>query len=108
MNRLISLASRSPILAALVCFATIATVVARAAAADPPADSPMVKLLRSGRVPEERRGTVIKMIGQRGNVADLDYIYHGALDTHTPIAIRAKALDALAEAATTRGLKPEK
>ena len=68
----------------------------------------MVKLLKSGRVPEERQGTVIEMIGKRGSVADLDYIYQRVLDADCPPSIRAKALDALAEAASTRGLKPEK
>jgi putative heme-binding domain-containing protein len=107
MIRTISLVFRPPILAAFVCLVTITIMPARAGAADPPVDSPMVKLLKSGRVPEERQGAVIKMIGQRGNVADLEYIYRRALDTNGPISIRAKVLDALAEAATTRGLKPE-
>ena len=67
----------------------------------------MVKLLKSGRVPEERQGTIIEMIGRRGSVADLGFIYQRALDASAPPSIRAKALEALAEAAATRGLKPE-
>src|SRR5262245_29629943 len=48
---------------------------------DPPAsDSPMVKLLKSGRVPEARQGTILEMIGKRGTVGDLDYIYQQALE----------------------------
>src|SRR5262245_62019905 len=76
-------------------------------AGDPPAsDSPLVKLLKSGRVPEARQGTIIEMIGKRGTVDDLDYIYQQALAGHFSPAIRVKALDALAEAALTRDLKP--
>jgi putative heme-binding domain-containing protein len=104
MTRNIPLASRSPILAALVVLA--AAPAARAA--DPPADSPMVKLLKSGRVPEERQGTILKMLGERGTVADLDYIYQRAFDPKVSFAVRAKSLDALADAATTRNLRPEK
>src|SRR3954453_7281518 len=67
---------------------------------DPPgSDSPLVKLLRSGRVPEARQGTIIEMIGKRGNAADLEYIYQQALTGSVPPPIRVKALDALAEAA---------
>jgi putative heme-binding domain-containing protein len=108
MIRMNLLASRSAILAAILALGVTPTVPARAAADDPPADSPMVKLLKSGRVPEERQGTVIEMIGRRGTVADLDYIYQRALDVAAPPPIRARALDALAEAATTRGMNPEK
>ncbi len=99
-------------LAALLALSPSAVRSVRAAAAasaDEPAasDSPMVKLLKSGRVPEDRQGAVVEMIGKRGTVADLDYIYQHTLDGF-PEPVRVKALDALAEAATTRGLKPEK
>ncbi len=79
------------------------------AAADEPAasDSPMVRLLKSGRVPEDRQGAVVDMIGKRGTVADLDYIYGHSLDGFSA-PVRLKALDALFEAATTRALRPEK
>lgn len=75
---------------------------------EPAADSPMVKLLKSGRLPADRQGTVIEMIGRRGTAADLDYIEGRALDPSTPVQIRARALDAMAEAATTRGVVPSK
>src|SRR5438034_11258033 len=74
---------------------------------DPPAsDSPLVKLLKSGRVPEARQGTIVEMIGKRGTATDLDYIYQQALTGRFSAPIRVKALDALAEAALTRDLKP--
>jgi putative heme-binding domain-containing protein len=107
MIRTTSLAPRSPIPVALLALATAVAVPGRAATEDPPADSPMVKLLKSGRVPEARQGAVVEMIGRRGTVADLDYIYQRALGGF-PGPIRARALEALAEAATTRGLKPDK
>ncbi len=72
----------------------------------PTSDSPLAKLLASGRVPEAHQGTVIEMIGKRGTVGDLDYIYHQAMTEGLASAIRIKALDALAEAALTRDMKP--
>lgn len=87
----------------------VAWPVRAAAAVDEPAasDSPMVRLLKSGRVPEDRQGAVVEMIGKRGTVADLDYIYQRALEGFsTPV--RVKALGALFDAASTRGLRPEK
>jgi putative heme-binding domain-containing protein len=48
------------------------------------------------------------MIGRRGSVADLGFIYQRALDAGSPPSIRSKAIDALAEAAATRGLKPDR
>jgi putative heme-binding domain-containing protein len=68
--------------------------------------SPLVKLLASGRVPEQRQGAVIEMIGKRGAAGDLDYIYGQVMRGGFAPAIRVKALDALAEAALTRDLKP--
>ena len=38
-----------------------------------------MKLLRSGRLPKARLGTVIEMIGKRGTVGELDYIYQQAM-----------------------------
>ncbi len=73
---------------------------------EPTTDSPMVKLLKSGRLPADRQGTVIEMIGRRGTAADLDYIQSRALDPSAPVQTRARALDAMAEAATTRGVVP--
>ena len=75
---------------------------------DPPApDSPLVKLLKSGRVPEARQGTIVDMIGKRGSAADLAFLYEHALEPgRFPAAMRVKALEALAEAALTRELRP--
>ncbi len=74
---------------------------------EPAPESPMVKLLKGGRVPEERQGTVIEMIGKRGAAADLGFLLERALDPKgfSPVN-RLKALDALCEAALTRNLRP--
>ncbi len=70
-------------------------------------DGPLVKLLKSGRVPEARQGAVVEMIGKRGTVDDLTYLYEQALlPTGFSAAVKAKALFALAEAAENRRLRP--
>lgn len=88
----------------------VAALATPARADDPPqsqAESPLVKLLKSGRVPEERQGTIVEMIGQRGGAADLAYLYQQALRPDGfSAAIRLKALNALAEAASTRKVQP--
>jgi putative heme-binding domain-containing protein len=82
----------------------LATLFPLSAAAQ---DSTMVRLLKGGRVPEERQGTVIGMIGKRGSDADLAYIYGRAIeDSGFSPKVRLAALDALAEAALTRKSKP--
>jgi putative heme-binding domain-containing protein len=75
---------------------------------EPPAsDSPLVKLLKSGRVPEARQGAVVEMIGKRGSADDLGYLYQQAISPNGFAApIKVKALAALAEAARNRGLRP--
>src|SRR5437764_15079386 len=92
---------------AILIVASAAIPSAARGGGDPPAsDSPLVKLLKSGRVPESRQGTIVEMIGKRGTASDLDYIYQRALAGGFPPPIRLKALDALAEAAMTRDMKP--
>ena len=64
------------VLIALAAFALITPVVL----ADDPAtpDSPLVKLLKSKRVPETRLGAIVDMIGKRGTAGDLDFIFQQA------------------------------
>lgn len=71
-------------------------------------ESPLVRLLKSGRAPEERQRTIIDMIGKRGGAVDLTYLFDRAAghDGFSP-AMRRKALDALAQAAMARQVKPE-
>ena len=74
----------------------------------PPDDSPMVKLLKSKRVPEDRQGTIVELIGKRGTADDLAFIYEQAITAGRirPASVRVKALEALAAAAANRNLKP--
>lgn len=97
----------------LVCIiASLSTVVllfsGPTTADDPPAtDSPFVKMLKGGRIPEDRQGTIVEMIGKRGTVADLGFLFERALEPagFSP-ANRDKALEALANAGLTRGTRP--
>ncbi len=88
---------------ALFCVALFATTIP--ASAD---DSPLVKLLKANRVPEARLPAILDQIGKRGSAADLGYLFERAVDPNGfPASARLKALDALAEAALTRKLRPE-
>ena len=70
-------------------------------------DGPMVKLLTSGRVPEARQGTIVEMIGKRGNTRDLTFLFEQVvLGSKYSDATRRKALEALAEAAQNRKMQP--
>ncbi len=93
----------------LVTAAWLALQANSRALADPPqqSDSPMVKLFKSGRVPEARQGTIVEMIGKRGSAADLTFLYEQVvLGSKHSEATRRKALDALAEAAQNRKMQP--
>lgn len=91
------------------CLALLAVLAVPAASQDTPArpDSPMVKMLKSGRVPPERQGTLIEMLGKRGTGDDLAYLLGRAVatDGFDP-ALRVKVLQALAEAMLTRKAMP--
>ena len=90
-----------------VLVAVLRELPARVRAANPSSDSPMVKLLKSKRVPEDRQGTIVDLIGKRGTAEDLQYIYQQALSPDGfPATVRIAALEALAGAAANRNLKP--
>lgn len=76
-------------------------------ASAPEAESTYVKLLK--RAPEARLGTIIEVIGKRGNAVDLTYLFDRATTTG-PTAFapmqRRQALEALDEAAALRNLRP--
>jgi putative heme-binding domain-containing protein len=90
--------------------AAFALITPAAQADDSPApDSSLVKLLKSKRVPEARLGAIVDMIGKRGTAGDLDYIFQQAIAPDSfPAPIRVKALEALAEAASNRNVRPDK
>jgi putative heme-binding domain-containing protein len=94
----------------LVCLVALTSAVGLLATRqddpDPP-ESSLVKLLKSGRVPEARQGAVVEMIGKRGSAVDLAFIYRQALaQAGFSPTVRVKALDALAEAAANRNVRP--
>jgi putative heme-binding domain-containing protein len=77
------------------------------AAQGPAPESSLVKLLKSGRVPEARLGTIMEMIAKRGTADDLTFLYERALSAGGLAApLRSKALEVLAEAASNRNLRP--
>jgi putative heme-binding domain-containing protein len=84
------------------CFAS-----APAVADEPSPAAPIVKLLKSGRLPPERQGSAVKLVCQRGDAADLEYILERCLtaDGFTPEA-RLLALEGMADAALTRQVQP--
>ena len=60
-------------------------------------------------MPEARLGTIVDMIGKRGTAGDLDFIFQQAISPDGfPAPIKVKALEALAEAASNRNLRPAK
>lgn len=92
----------------LILLATL--IVPAMARGDEPkaSESPLVKLLKGGRVPEGRQGTIVEMIGRRGSAADLGFLYERATRPDGfPTAIRLKAFEALTSAAQTRKAMPD-
>jgi putative heme-binding domain-containing protein len=65
------------------------------------------RLLDSGRVPAERQGTIVEMICTRGEADDLAFVFKlvEKPDGLQP-DVRRKVMELLAEAATTRKVKP--
>lgn len=80
-----------------------------ALADDPPKpDSPLVKALKAGKVPEERLGAVVASVIKRGSAQDLGYLFRRAIEPQgfSP-AVRLKAMEAFAESAVTSKVKPD-
>jgi len=78
------------------------------AAADPPsAVSSVLKLLKSGKVPPARMGSVVEMVCTRGNEHDLAYVFEQVVDekAYAP-ELRRLALGWLKDAAVTRKTAP--
>jgi len=103
--------NRSSVKIATALVWLLAALAANPAAAqaddNPPADSPLVKLLKNPRLPTSRLGAIVDMVGKRGNAADLTYLYERALDpAGFPAEVRARAFTVLAESAANRHLQP--
>lgn len=70
-------------------------------------ESPAVRLLKSGKIPPERLGTVIAIVGRQGSAADLTVLLEKAVDPKAfPRDVRVKALETLADATTNRKVLP--
>ena len=75
---------------------------------DPPsAVASVLKLLKSGKVPPARIGSVVEMVCTRGNEHDLGFVFQQALDEKTYAReLRRKALVWLKDAAHNRQTRP--
>jgi putative heme-binding domain-containing protein len=95
-------------LSILCCQATVARAQsAGTAGGGKTAGSPLVRLLKAGRLPKERLGGVIGLVCRSGSADDLTYVYEQAIKPDALAAdVRILALDGLAEAAATRKLRP--
>ena len=77
---------------------------ATAHADDSPArpESPLVKLLRRGNLPEDRLGTIAEMVARRGSAADRGYVLGRCSGADAlPASVRRRVLAAVAEVART-------
>lgn len=76
--------------------------------AEPPsAVGSMLNLLKSGRVPESRLGTIVKLICDRGNEHDLRFIFDQIVSSEDwSNELRASALEQLSAASTSRNIIP--
>ncbi len=69
---------------------------------------PLLKLLKSGKVPPERQPTVVEMVCKKGNAEDLAYVFGQVLDPAAFAAdLRLKTLVWLTDAAKINKVKPD-
>ncbi len=68
--------------------------------------SPMMKLLKSGRVPASRQGTIIELICRKGNPEELGFIWEQIVNDKFHGEVKEKSLIALKEAFQNRKIKP--
>jgi len=89
-------------------FAVLVLAASPLHADDPPsAVSSVMRLLKSGRVPPERLGPIVRIVCERGNEHDLAYVYSQVIEPGTyPAELRRDILAQLAEAARTRKVMP--
>ena len=89
--------------------AALAVLSLEALAADAPVvkqESPLVKMLKSGKLPASRQGAIVDMIGKRGTTDDLGFLFEKVIAPDASATLRARGLDALTEAALTRKSRP--
>ncbi len=93
----------------LISLSVVVVVLSASVSADEPpsAVGPLMKLLQSGRLPDSRVGSVVELVGRRGNEHDLKYLFDQSVakDGYTG-ETRVTALKTLLDAAQTRKVKP--
>ena len=68
--------------------------------------APLMKLLKSGRIPAQRQGTIIELICRKGNQDDLGYIWEQIISDKLKGEIKEKSLSSLKEAFQNRKIIP--
>ncbi len=68
--------------------------------------SPLMKLLKSGRIPASRQGTIIELICRKGNQDDLGYIWEQTVNNNFKGETKEKALLSLRDAFQNRKIIP--
>jgi len=72
------------------------------------ASDALMRLLRSGKLPDERLPSVVEMVGRRGDASDLAYLFEQVTkEDGWKGAAATAALEGLIDAATNRKLTPE-
>lgn len=89
-------------IASLLCFSTAGQAVAQSQSSV----APLMKLLKSGRIPAQRQGTIIELICRKGNKADLGYIWEQIVADAFKGELKEKSLLSLKEAFQNRKIIP--
>lgn len=95
------------VLCVLMSAALVLSAVAGGDDQPPSAVGPVMKLLKSGRVPAARLEQILTQVASRGNKHDLAYLYQQAVveDAYAD-ELQIRVLQLLAEAASDRGVVP--
>lgn len=80
---------------------------ALAATGSPRIVAPLTELLKEGKIPADRLEGVLSLVASLGEPADLALVFDLAVREDSPVADRAKLIDALAQAARQRKVRPE-
>jgi putative heme-binding domain-containing protein len=95
-----------PVRSILILVSALLALSTPASADDEAPESPLIKLLK--RLPDERKPAIIDRIGKGGKPEELRFLFDRAVAPEGwSAAVRGKAIDALAEAALTRKMRPE-
>jgi putative heme-binding domain-containing protein len=91
----------------LIALLAALSVCTSIATAQDPTVAPLLKLLKSGRLPKERQPQVVERVCSRGGPEELAFVLEQALqpEEFSP-ELRVKSLAWLAEAAETRKVRP--